>query len=134
MPMTDQPSAISHQPSGRRSEGICSPKKWVSLFVRFLALASCLWLLSCSGKPDANTLVMIIESSPTNLDPRVGLDGQSERIDGLLFDNLLSRDEHLTVKPGLAYSWDIHDPRTYIFDLHHDVKLSDGRQLTSRDV
>ena len=29
-------------------------------------------LLSCSQAPDPNTLVMIIESSPTNLDPRVG--------------------------------------------------------------
>ena len=46
-------------------------------------------LLSCSGKPDANTLVMIIETSPTNLDPRVGIDAYSERIDNLLFDDLL---------------------------------------------
>ena len=28
-------------------------------------------LLSCSGKPNPNTLVMVIESSPTNLDPRI---------------------------------------------------------------
>jgi peptide/nickel transport system substrate-binding protein len=40
-------------------------------------------LLSCSQPPDPNTLVMIIESSPTNLDPRVGIDAQSERIDEL---------------------------------------------------
>ncbi|HKN17675.1 MAG TPA: hypothetical protein VJX47_12065, partial [Candidatus Sulfotelmatobacter sp.] len=46
-------------------------------------------LLSCSQPPDPNTLVMIIESSPTNLDPRVGIDAQSERIDELLFDALL---------------------------------------------
>src|SRR4051812_2275095 len=59
-------------------------------------------LLSCSAHPDPNTLVMIIESSPTNLDPRVGLDAQSERIDELLFDALLTRDEHLNVQPGLA--------------------------------
>ena len=38
---------------------------------------------------------MIIESSPTNLDPRVGLDAQSERIDDLIFDDLLTRDDHL---------------------------------------
>ena len=41
-------------------------------------------LLSCSQAPDPNTLVMIIESSPTNLDPRVGIDAQSERIGELL--------------------------------------------------
>src|SRR6266576_780015 len=99
-----------------------------------MALVSCFWLLSCSRKPDSDTLVMIIESSPANLDPRVGLDAQSERIDGLLFDNLLSRDEHLSVKPGLAERWEIPDPKTYIFHLHSGVKFCDGRPLTSRDV
>src|SRR6202162_1844533 len=96
--------------------------------VVFVAVAT-----SCS-KPDPNTLVMIIESSPTNLDPRVGLDAQSERIADLIFDDLLTRDEHLNVRPGLAERWEIPDPRTYIFHLHHDVKFHDGRPLTARDV
>ena len=91
-------------------------------------------LLSCTGKPDANTLVMIIESSPTNLDPRVGLDAQSERIDNLIFDDLLSRGDDLNVAPGLAESWEIPDPVTYVFHLHHGAKFHDGRPLTSRDV
>ena len=91
-------------------------------------------LLSCSGKPDPNTLVMIIESSPTNLDPRVGLDAQSERIDSLIFDDLLSRGDDLNVAPGLAERWEIPDPLTYIFHLHAGVKFHDGRPLTSRDV
>jgi peptide/nickel transport system substrate-binding protein len=77
---------------------------------------------------------MIIESSPTNLDPRVGQDAQSENIDGLLFDNLLARDEHLSVKPGLAAAWDIPDAKTYIFHLRPGIKFCDGRKLTSRDI
>jgi peptide/nickel transport system substrate-binding protein len=91
-------------------------------------------LLSCSSRPDPNTLVMIIESSPTNLDPRVGIDAYSERIDNLLFDDLLDRDEHLNVKPGLADRWDIPDPLTYVFHLHSGVKFHNGAALTSRDV
>ncbi len=91
-------------------------------------------LLSCSSKPDPNTLVMVIESSPTNLDPRVGIDGQSERIDSLIFDYLLSRGDNLDVAPGLAERWEIPDPLTYIFHLHHGVRFHDGRPLTSRDV
>jgi peptide/nickel transport system substrate-binding protein len=91
-------------------------------------------LLSCSQAPDPNTLVMIIESSPANLDPRVGVDGQSERIDQLLFDALLTRDEHFNVQPGLAEHWDNPDPLTYIFHLHRGVTFHDGRPLTSRDV
>ena len=89
---------------------------------------------SCSSHPDAKTLVMLIESSPTNLDPRVGLDGQSERIDNLIFDDLLERDEHLNVKPGLADKWEIPDPLTYVFHLHPGVKFHNGAELTSRDV
>jgi peptide/nickel transport system substrate-binding protein len=77
---------------------------------------------------------MVIENSPTNLDPRVGLDGQSERIDELLFDDLCTRDDHLNVRPGLAERWDIPDPLTYVFHLHQGVKFHDGRPLTSRDV
>jgi peptide/nickel transport system substrate-binding protein len=103
-----------------------------------LVIACCILavspLISCSTKPDPNTLVMIIETSPTNLDPRVGLDAWSERIDSLIFDDLLARGEDLNVAPGLAERWDIPDPVTYVFHLHHGVKFQDGRSLTSRDV
>jgi len=106
---------------------------WASVPTCALLILTLL-LAACAHKPAANELVMIIESSPTNLDPRVGLDAQSERIDALMFDNLLSRDEHLSVAPGLAERWEIPDPNTYIFHLHHGVRFSDGRLLTSRDV
>ncbi|MBV9180699.1 MAG: ABC transporter substrate-binding protein [Acidobacteria bacterium] len=99
-----------------------------------IALALCLLPLSCSHRPDPDTLVMMIEFSPTNLDPRVGLDAQSEDIDGLLFDNLLARDQHLNVKPALAVRWETPNAKTYVFHLHPGVKFCDGRPLTSRDV
>src|SRR6476469_10130027 len=105
-------------------------KAFGGIFATFLLFAC----LSCSSKADPETLVMIIESSPANLDPRVGLDAQSERIDGLLFDNLLSRDEHLSVKPGLAERWEIPDPKTYVFHLRQGLRFSDGSPLSSRDV
>jgi len=91
-------------------------------------------ILSCSKHPDPNTMVMIIESSPTNLDPRVGIDAYSERIDDLMFDDLLTRDEHFNVQPGLAEKWEMPNPLTYIFHLHRGVQFHDGRALTSRDV
>jgi ABC-type transport system substrate-binding protein len=103
--------------------------------ILFVFLAGCLLpLLSCSQPPDPNTLVMIIESSPTNLDPRVGIDAPSERIDALIFDDLLDRDEHLNVTPALAERWEEPDPLTYIFHIRHGVEFHDGRALTSRDV
>ena len=95
---------------------------------------SLLAALGCSAKPDPNTLVMIIENSPTNLDPRVGLDAYSERIDSLIFDDLLTRDEHLNVQPQLAERWETPDPLTYVFHLRRGVAFHDGSRLTSRDV
>ena len=108
-------------------------RRWRHLAFMMI-LASLGAMVSCSSEPDPNALVMIIESSPTNLDPRVGLDAQSERIDDLIFDDLLTRDAHLNVTPGLAERWDIPDPLTYVFHLHHGVKFHDGRALTARDV
>ncbi|ABF40989.1 ABC peptide transporter, periplasmic ligand binding protein [Candidatus Koribacter versatilis Ellin345] len=101
----------------------------------FALVAMLLFSLSCAlSKPDPNTLVMIIESSPTNLDPRIGLDAQSERVDELLFDALVRRDEHFNLQPSLAERWEIPDPLTYIFHLRHDVRFHNGQLLTSRDV
>ncbi len=104
-----------------------------ALFV-LISLIAILPLLSCSARPDPNTLVMVIESSPTNLDPRVGIDAFSERIDNLIFDDLLARGEDLNVAPELAERWEIPDPLTYVFHLHRGVKFHDGRPLTARDV
>jgi peptide/nickel transport system substrate-binding protein len=91
-------------------------------------------LCGCASKPAPDMIVVIIENSPTNLDPRVGIDAQSERIGELIFDALVHRDEHFNLHPWLAESWDIPDPLTYVFHLRHDVKFHDGRPLTSRDV
>jgi peptide/nickel transport system substrate-binding protein len=111
-----------------------APLRMTTLFILFSIGIWVLPLVSCSRPPDPNTLVMIIESSPTNLDPRVGIDAQSERIGELLFDALLTRDDHFNVQPGLADHWDVPDPLTYIFHLHRGVTFHDGRLLTSRDV
>ena len=91
-------------------------------------------LAGCAKRPDANTLVMIIESSPANLDPRVGTDAQSERIDQLIFDPLVHRDEHFNIQPWVAERWEVPDLRTYIFHLRQSIHFHDGRALTARDV
>jgi peptide/nickel transport system substrate-binding protein len=129
------------RPFGSNAQTRASGPTWTravpavrSRIVAFLIASLLLSVLGCSSKPDRDTLVMIIESSPANLDPRVGTDGQSERIYELLFDALLTRDDHLNVQPGLAERWEIPNPLTYVFHLHRGVKFHDGRALTSRDV
>jgi peptide/nickel transport system substrate-binding protein len=76
----------------------------------------------------------LIESMPTNLDPRIGTDGQSERIDSLIFSSLVELDPQRNPQPDLADKWETPDPLTYIFHLRSGVKFHDGRALTSADV
>ncbi len=122
---------ISEAAAGRASRRL---RKLISKFSLCFCVSVVILLSACSRKPDPNTLVMIIESSPINLDPRVGVDGQSQRIDELLFDSLLRHDEHFNLQPELAERWEISDPLTYVFHLRQGVRFHNGQALTSRDV
>jgi peptide/nickel transport system substrate-binding protein len=98
-------------------------------------LAACMLTAGCGSAPrDPHTVVFLIQSSPANLDPRVGTDEASEHIDELLFDGLVERDARFHFTPGIAASWEQPDPRIWVFHLRDGVKFSDGRPLTARDV
>jgi peptide/nickel transport system substrate-binding protein len=79
-------------------------------------------------------VVFAIESNPQNLDPRFGTDGQSQRIDRLIFNGLVERDAQMNLHGDLAESWETPDELTYVFHLRKGVKFQDGRELTSKDV
>jgi len=98
-------------------------------------LATVFALAGCRSTPrDPHTVVFLIESSPTSLDPRIGTDGQSEHIDELLFDGLVTRDANFHFTPALAQRWEQPDPHTLIFYLRKGVRFHDGRSLTASDV
>lgn len=98
-------------------------------------LCSVLLLAGCrNGQRDAKTVVFLIESSPTNLDPRIGTDAQSQHIDELIFDGLVARDANFRFVPALATNWETPDPLTMVFHLRAGVHFHDGRLLTARDV
>jgi len=78
--------------------------------------------------------VFVIESNPANLDPRYATDGQSQRIDRLLFNGLVIRDAEMNLHGDLAQSWEMPDALTYVFHLHQGVKFHDGRAVASEDV
>src|SRR5947199_7913065 len=125
------PVALQRQCCGPDTRASADAHTMKTAVITFCAL---LCLSSCSHPPDPNTVVMLIENSPTNLDPRVGTDAQSERIDELIFDALLRRDDHFNLLPALAEKWENPDPLTYIFHLQRGVKFHDGHSLTSKDV
>jgi len=110
--------------------------RFPSLLLAILLILSPLVLSGCSRSVQTQPGVVnfLIESMPTNLDPRIGIDGQSERIDGLIFSGLVSLDAQRNVQPDLAEKWETPDPLTYIFHLRSGVKFHDGRVLTSTDV
>jgi len=96
------------------------------VFFLFLALAT-VSLSGCSSRnqSDPSSLTFLIESSPTNLDPRFATDSQSQRIDGLLFSGLLERDNQMKFHGDLAESWSTPDPLTYVFHLRRGVRFHD---------
>ena len=102
----------------------------------FTSLLLLLSLSSCSRTEATppGVVTFLIESMPTNLDPRIGTDAPSERIDSLIFDSLVELDEHRIPHGDLAESWEQPNPLTYIFHLRPGVKFHDGRGLTSADV
>lgn len=106
-----------------------------SVVLALVSLGSAVILAGCGAKAaDPNTVTVAIESSPTNLDPRIGVDAQSERIDELIFDSLVKKDANFNLQPDLATSWDTPNPLTYIFHLRTGVKFQNGQPLTARDV
>jgi peptide/nickel transport system substrate-binding protein len=100
-----------------------------------LMFVGCLLMVGCRGRvEESGFVVMIIESSPNNLDLRVGTDAQSERVGGQIFDALVKKDEHYELQPWLATSWDQPDAMTWVFHLRDGVRFHDGRPLEAEDV
>ena len=98
-------------------------------------LAALLLLAGCRGaQRDPQTVVFLIESSPANLDPRIGTDAQSQRIDALMFDGLVDHNAAFQFTPALAISWEQPSPLTFVFHLHSGVRFHDGRPFTAKDV
>jgi peptide/nickel transport system substrate-binding protein len=95
----------------------------------------CVAAVGCRGPvAEPGSVVMIIESSPNNLDLRQGTDAQSERVGGQIFDALVKKDEHYELRPWLATSWEQPDALTWVFHLRDGVRFHDGRPLEAEDV
>jgi peptide/nickel transport system substrate-binding protein len=119
----------------RRAKGSHSRSlPFLTSLLPYLLASFCLSSCSHSTHNDPSSLTFLIESSPTNLDPRFATDSQSQRIDGLLFSGLLERDNRMNFHGDLAESWSTQGPLTYVFHLRRGVRFHDGQALTSTDV
>jgi peptide/nickel transport system substrate-binding protein len=104
-------------------------------FFGWLMVCGFVLIGGCGKQPtEPGSVVMIIESSPNNLDLRVGTDAQSERVGGQIFDALVKKDEHYELQPWLATSWEQPNALTWVFHLRDGVRFHDGRPLEAADV
>jgi len=112
-----------------------SARRWGTHSCGVLMALVCLSFVGCRGQAESpGSVVMIIESSPNNLDLRVGTDAQSERVGGQIFDALVKKDQHYELQPWLASSWEQPDALTWVFHLREGVRFHDGRPLEAEDV
>src|SRR5437899_5886275 len=110
-------------------------KGWDTRVCGVVMLLIFLSLVGCRARvEEPGSVVMIIESSPNNLDLRVGTDAQSERVGGQIFDALVKKDEHYELQPWLPASWEQPDALTWVFHLRDGVRFHDGRPLEAEDV
>ncbi len=110
-------------------------KGWGTWVCGGLMVVGCLLMVGCRKTVEMpGSVTMIIESSPNNLDLRVGTDAQSERVGGQIFDALVKKDDHYELRPWLATSWEQPDALTWVFHLRDGVRFHDGRLLEAEDV
>ena len=100
--------------------------------VLFIVLLTASCAFQTSTDPDVVTVAL--DQTPDNLDPRIGQNAASQRLDALIFNSLVRKNEKSELLPDLAVRWELPDPTTYVFHLRDDVRFHDGRPLTSSDV
>jgi peptide/nickel transport system substrate-binding protein len=102
------------------------------------ALLLLLLLIACHHSTRLNhskdLLVVAEDSSPTNLDPRIGIDKASENFHHLLYNGLLRKNEQDRMVPDLASSFEKVSPVLYRFHLKPGVFFHNDKKLDAADV
>lgn len=92
---------------------------------------------SCSKTPaiEPGSLTMALEAGPAMIDPLKSTDAVAAKIEGLVFNGLVKRNDDFTISPDLAERWEfVGDPLRAVFHLRRGVKFHDGSAFTSNDV
>ena len=76
-------------------------------------------------------LTVGLASDIANLDPVKSNLFVDRLVQYNVYDSLVTVDEKLEIKPGLAESWDTSDPKTVVFKLRQGVKFHDGTEFNA---
>jgi peptide/nickel transport system substrate-binding protein len=80
-------------------------------------------------------LVVALVADPVTLDPHADANETTVNAVRHIFETLVDRDrDDMSIVPGLAESWEIPDPQTYVFKLREGVRFHNGEELTASDV
>ena len=114
----------------------CDHRFLLRIFLCFLLPAAFFIHPGCSKSKQKNQKFLVIgmENSPTNLDPRFALDLASTQVIQLIFNSLLTFDINGNLIADLAEKWEIFNNTEYIFYLKKGVRFHDGLEMTSNDV
>lgn len=84
----------------------------------------------------ARDLSIAVQKLPDVMEPVMENSNVNQRIMFSLFDTLILTDyrDGGVLKPNLATSWTIENPRSVLFKLREGVKFHDGSEMTAEDV
>lgn len=104
---------------------------FAALFISLFSLQS-----YAQKRPQGGDFTLAILSEPSTLNPINSSDAYASNIQSYVMEGLLSRDEDTyELKAELAEKWDISkDKKVFTFTLRENLKWSDGKPLTSKDV
>src|SRR3984957_9087506 len=109
------------------------------------AISAVIVALACAGAQAGTpryggTLHVRLRAASVSLDPREWMPGSlsaaaSEKLASLVYDRLVTLDDHAKFQPALATEWS-HDSafRNWQFKLRSGVRFSDGSLLTQSDA
>ncbi len=89
---------------------------------------------SLAASAAARDLVIGQGTDVSHLDPHYSTSASDVNVYFNLYDNLVLRDEHLNLAPGLAMSWKPVDEKTWQFKLREGVVFHNGDPFTAEDV
>ena len=95
-------------------------------------------LFACqvSVPKDPDTLVWHLGAEPDTLNPLTATDAYASRIDGLIYDTLIERDnDTLEWKPKMAERWEVSaDKKQFTFYIRDGIRWQDGQPFTVDDI
>ncbi len=96
-------------------------KKFIILLIFFISLS-------------ASTLQLSISANPSRINPILSTDSSSSEITQWIFNSLITYDKNAEIKMMLAKSYEFKNKTTLIFHLRKNVKWSDGKSFSAKDV